>query len=144
MNSVNIAGRLVRDPELRVTGDGLSITRFTLAVDKQLSKEKKEEMEAKNQPTADFINCVSFGKQADFIQRNTSKGGRVGVSGRLQTGSYQAKDGSKRYTTDVVVIGVDIYDWSDSQGAGSSNGFGDFDSGFGDFDSGFDDGRIPF
>ena len=159
MNNVTLIGRLTKDPELRYLQGGNSgaVARFTVAVDKQLSREKKAEMESKDQPTADFINIVVWGKLAENVTKFTQKGKRVASTGRIQTGSYQAQDGSRRYTTDVVASNVEFIDWKDSntsfgnQGSSntssnsfeSSNDFGDFEFGA-DFDPTNDDGRIPF
>lgn len=106
MNSVNLVGRLVRDPELRYTNGNNAYVRFTLAVDRRLSKEKRQEAESKNQPTADFISCVAWGKTAETIANYLSKGSQVGIDGKIQTGSYEKDDGTKVYTTDVLVTGM--------------------------------------
>lgn len=161
MNNVTLIGRLTKDPELRYLQGGNSgaVARFTIAVDKQLSREKKAEMESKNQPTADFINIVVWGKLGENVAKFTQKGKRVAITGRIQTGSYQAQDGSRRYTTDVVASNVEFIDWKDSNSSYSGNqgGFdnsssqygpsddfgGDFEFGA-DFDPTNDDGRIPF
>ena len=105
MNSVNLIGRLVREPELKYTQSGLAVLRFTVAVDRKLSKDKREEAERNNQPTADFISCTAFGKTAEVIANYHSKGSQIGVEGRIQTGSYE-KDGRRIYTTDVLVNGI--------------------------------------
>ena len=105
MNNVNLIGRLVRDPELRYSQSGMAILRFTVAVDRKLSKEKKQEAQANNQPTADFISCVAFGSTAEVIANYHSKGSQIGVEGRIQTGSYE-KDGQRVYTTDVMVNAI--------------------------------------
>lgn len=94
MNSANLTGRLTRDPEVRYTDSGSSIARFTLAVDRRFKTE--------NGPSADFINCVAFGKSAEFVERYFQKGMKMELSGRIQTGSYTNKDGNKVYTTDIV------------------------------------------
>ena len=86
MNKVILTGRLTRDPEDRQT-----VVKYTLAVDR-FNKEKD----------ADFINCVCFGKTADFAKNYLSKGTKVAITGHIQTGSYE-KDGRKVYTTDVVI-----------------------------------------
>lgn len=93
MNRVDLTGRLTRDPETRYTlGDTpMAITRYTLAVDRRGKGEK-----------ADFISCVTFGKNGEFAEKYLRKGTKVAVCGYLQTGSYE-KDGHKIYTTDVVV-----------------------------------------
>lgn len=97
MNKVILLGRLVRDPETRYGGanDSMAVCRYTLAVDKKFKKD--------GEATADFINCISFGKTAEFAEKYFTKGLRAAVSGRIQTGSYTNRDGQKIYTTDVVV-----------------------------------------
>ena len=97
MNKVILLGRLVRDPETRYSGanDSMAVCRYTLAVDKKFKKD--------GEATADFINCISFGKIAEFAEKYFTKGLRVAASGRIQTGSYTNRDGQKIYTTDVVV-----------------------------------------
>lgn len=112
MNNVVLIGRLTRDPELRYIPSGTATCSFTLAVDKGLSKEKKQEMEGRNQPTADFIRIVTWGKIAENAAKFLVKGRLVGVQGRIQTGSYE-KDGIKRYTTDVVANQVEFLEWGD-------------------------------
>ena len=104
MNNVNLIGRLTRDPELRYTAkQGIAIARFTVAVDRGLSKDKRAEEEEEGRPTADFIGCICWGKTAENIGRYFSKGSLIAISGRIQTGSYEAQDGTRRYTTDVAV-----------------------------------------
>lgn len=117
MNNVVLIGRLTKDPELRYlpSGNNTAVARFTLAVDKQLSRDKKAEMESRNQPTADFINIVVWGKQAENVSNYVSKGRLVAVSGRIETGSYEAKDGTRRYTTDVVADRVQFLEWDDNR-----------------------------
>ena len=97
MNNVTLIGRLTRDPELRYIQSGTAVCRFSIAVDKQLSREKKQEMESKNQPTADFINIVVWGKMAESCARFTAKGKRVGITGRIQTGSYMNQENESLY-----------------------------------------------
>ena len=129
MNNVVLLGRLTKDPELRYlsSGNNTAVTRFTLAVDRQLSKEKKAEMESRNQPTADFINCKAWGKTAETIANYVTKGKLVGVSGRIETGSYEAKDGTRRYTTEVVVYNLDILEWEKQNNNNNNN---DMEEGF--------------
>lgn len=96
MNSVQLVGRLVRDPENRYAAtSGMAVCRFTLAVYRRFAKEGEQ--------SADFISCVAFGKTAEFIEKYFSKGQRIGLNGHIQTGSYTNKDGQKVYTTDVLV-----------------------------------------
>lgn len=99
MNNVFLIGRLTRDPEIRRNNDS-SIASFTLAVDRPYSKEK----------AADFIRIVAFGKTAETCERFLAKGSQVAVSGRIQTGSYQDKNGETRYTTDVIAERVKFLD----------------------------------
>ncbi len=123
MNNVVLIGRLTRDPELRYLQTGTAITRFGLAVDKGLSKEKKQEMESKNQPTADFINITVWGKMAENVANYVVKGRLVGVQGRIQTGSYD-KDGTRIYTTEVVANNVQFLEWGEKKSNDDSWGDG--------------------
>ncbi len=116
MNHVTLLGRVTRDPELRYTQGGMAMVRFSVAVDRSLSREKKQEMESKGQPTADFINVVCWGRLAESCTQYTAKGKRVLVQGRIQTGSYEGQDGVRRYTTDVVASSVEFIDWKDRNG----------------------------
>nr|WP_072513754.1 single-stranded DNA-binding protein [Ndongobacter massiliensis] len=117
MNSVTLMGRLTRDPELSYNNTtGNAMARFSVAVDKQLSREKKQEMESRNQPTADFLNVVCWGRLAESVNSFTAKGKRVLIQGRIQTGSYEAQDGTRRYTTDIVANSVEFIDWKDRDG----------------------------
>ena len=97
MNKVILVGRLTRDPEVRYTqGENqTAIARYTLAVDHRFKRD--------GEPTADFINCVVFGKSAEFAEKYFRQGLRVAISGRITTGSYTNKDGIKVYTTEVTV-----------------------------------------
>lgn len=92
MNSVQLVGRLTRDPEIKYTDGGVTIARYSVACDRPTNKGE-----------ADFINCISFGKGGEFIEKYFRQGMRIGLTGRIQTGSYTNKDGQKVYTTDVVV-----------------------------------------
>lgn len=96
MNNVILSGRLTRDPEVRHSQNGNEekvVARYTLAVDRIYSKENQ----------ADFINCVEFGKLAEFAEKYFYKGIKLIVRGRIQTGSYTNRDGVKVYTTDIIV-----------------------------------------
>lgn len=101
MNSVNLIGRLTRDPEVRYSND-LAIGRFTIAINRMPSKNGEDR-------GADFINIVAFGKRAEVIEKYFHKGSQIGIQGRFQTGSYE-KDGVKRYTTDIVLENFDFLD----------------------------------
>ena len=100
MNSVQLMGRLTRDPEIRYTNGGTSFAKFSLAVDRRFKQE--------GGPTADFINCTAFGKTAEFIEKYFSKGKMLALNGRIQTGNYTNNDGQKIYTTDVIVENVEF------------------------------------
>lgn len=113
-------GRLTRDVDLRMTNSNLAVGRFNVAVDRKLSKEKRQEAEKNNQPTADFIGCIAFGKTAENIATYFRKGQRIAVSGHIQTGSYE-KDGQRIYTTDVV---VDSFDFVESNSSSTNNNQG--------------------
>ena len=97
MNKVVLVGRLTRDPEVRYSqGDSATaVARYTLAVDRRFKRD--------NEPTADFIPCVVFGRSGEFAEKYFRQGMRVSISGRIQTGSYTNKDGVKVYTTEVIV-----------------------------------------
>ena len=108
MNNVVLIGRLTRDPELRYIPTGTPVSQFTIAVDRNLSKEKRQEAESRNQPTADFIRIVVWGRQAENCANYLAKGSQVGVQGRIQTSSYDDKNGNRVYTTDVVADRVEF------------------------------------
>lgn len=113
MNSVQLTGRLTRDPEVRYTDGGLSVARFTLAVDRRFKQE--------DGPSADFIRCVAFGKTAEFIEKYFSQGRKMDLNGRIQTGSYTNQEGQKVYTTDIV---VESAEFGESKTAANRNGSG--------------------
>ena len=117
MNRVVLVGRLTRDPELRTTSSGTSQTRFTLAVNRRTAG-------ADGQREADFISCVAWRGTAEAIAKYLKKGRELAVEGRIRTGSYDAQDGTKRYTTDVVVDNFTFI--GSGSGANTNN---DFDNG---------------
>lgn len=99
MNKVNLIGRLTKEPDVRYSqGENpTAVARYTLAVDRKFKKEGDTQ-------TADFINCVAFGKSGEFAEKYLKKGMKIAVAGRIQTGSYTDKEtGKKVYTTDIVV-----------------------------------------
>ena len=139
MNKVVLIGRLTKDPELRYAqGNGTAVCRFTLAVPRQFKKDE-----------TDFINCVSFGKAAETINQYMTKGRQLAVTGSIRTGSYDAQDGSKRYTTDVAVESFEFIGSNASegnQGASDNNQVsnqGNNSMGFGT-EVPIDDGDMPF
>lgn len=121
MNVVTLMGRLSKDPELRYSPQGMANTRITLAVDRGYNQQKRQEAEAQNQPTADFINCVAFGRTAELIANYFNKGNRIGLVGRIQTGSYNKQDGTRVYTTDVLVSSVEFIESRSTNNQGNNN-----------------------
>ena len=113
MNKVVLMGRLTRDPDVRYSqGETpLAIARYTLAVDRRFKRNGEQD--------ADFINCVAFGRTAEFAEKYLKQGSKMVVSGRIQTGSYTNKDGQRVYTTDVV---VEEQEFAESKSAAASNG----------------------
>ena len=116
MNKAVLSGRLTDDPEVKNT-NGIQIAKYRLAVDRKFKRE--------GQPTADFISIVAFGKQAEFANRYLHKGMMIGVSGRIQTGSYTARDGSTRYTVDVIAEEHEFLEKKQENGAQSVTTAGD-------------------
>lgn len=141
MNKVILIGRLTKDPELRfAAGSGTAVCRFTMAVTRPFKKDE-----------TDFINCVAFGKTGETIAQYLTKGRQLAVTGSIRTGSYDAQDGTKRYTTDVA---VDSFEFIGSAGEGNNGGgyrnnsdnnwnAGPADMGFADMTP-VDDGDMPF
>lgn len=118
MNNVVLMGRLTKDVELRYNQSQMAIGRFTVAVNRRLTKEKRQEAEANNHPTADFISCVIFGKQAEVLAQYVSKGMRILINGRIQTGSYDNNEGQKVYTTEVIVEQFEFIDSNNQHNEG--------------------------
>lgn len=114
MNKVLLVGRLTRDPELRTTPGGMAVTRFTIAVSQNFTNKNGER-------GADFINCSAWGRQADNISKYCSKGTLVSAEGRIRTSSYDAQDGTKRYTTEVVCDTVNFLSSKGSNSNGSDS-----------------------
>ena len=152
MNKVVLIGRLTKDPDLRfAAGSGTAVTILTLSVNRPFKKDE-----------ADFINCIAFGKTGEIIAQYLTKGRQLAISGSIQTGSYEAKDGTRRYTTDVIIDSFDFIDSNSSNGNARSNSNfnaenNNFNTGFGSQNNSFnessfnnddmmpiDDGDIPF
>ena len=134
MNKVELSGRWTKDPEIRYTqGERrTAIARCTLAVDRRFKRDGDSQ-------TADFINCIAFGKTAEFLEKYGRKGTKMLVVGRIQTGSYTNKDGNKVYTTEVVVEELEFAETKashdgtsaiDSQPDGSYEDIQEGDAGF--------------
>lgn len=126
MNSVTLLGRLVKDPEVRYTNTGKCVAGFTLAVNRPFKNEE-------GQQEADFINCIVFNKSAETIGNYVHKGQRLLLEGRMQTRSYDAKGGSRRYVTEVI---VNHFEFIEQKKDSNSGGFDDFGAPF--------DEKVPF
>lgn len=100
INSVALTGRLTKDVDLRTTQSGISVASFTLAVNRQYSKDKE----------ADFINCVAFKKTAEVLRQLAGKGRLIGVTGSIQTRHYTGKDGKEVYVTEILANNVSFLD----------------------------------
>ena len=138
MNKVILIGRLTKDPELNfAAGTGTAVCRFGLAVTRPFKKDE-----------TDFINCIAFGKTAETIAQYLTKGRQLAVTGSIRTGSYDAKDGTKRYTTDIVVDSFEFIGSGQGNNQSSNNNFNQ-DSNFGNMSfeeeiTPMDDGDCPF
>ena len=134
MNRVVLLGRLTRDPELNfAAGTGTAVCRFSLAVTRPFKKDE-----------TDFINCIAFGKTGETISQYLTKGRQLAVTGSIRTGSYDAKDGTKRYTTDIVVDSFEFIGQGNNNNQGNTpqNNFGGMN--FEDEMTPIDDGDMPF
>lgn len=135
MNKTILIGRLTADPTLNfAAGTGTAVTRFTLAVTRPFKKDE-----------TDFINCIAFNKRAEAIAQYLTKGRQLAVTGSIRTGSYDAKDGTKRYTTDIVVDSFEFIGNSN----GNSNNQGNTSNSFSGMNfeedmTPVDDGDMPF
>jgi len=119
MNKVILMGRLTREPDVRYSqGETpLAVARYSLAVDRRGRTNNQDGQ------TADFINCIAFGRQGEFAEKYLKKGTKIVVTGRIQTGSYTNKDGVKVYTTEVVVEDHEFAESKNASEGSSNNGF---------------------
>lgn len=144
MNKVILIGRLTKDPELKFTpGNGTAVTTLTLAIDRKFSKDGQKE--------ADFIPVVIWGKQAESTANYMSKGKLIGVSGRIQVRNYVAKDGTKRYVTEVIADEVQFLEWGGAKNSEHDGGSFEHEGNHNntEFESNsdvtpLDDGETPF
>ena len=151
MNKVILMGRLTKDPDVRYSQNSdspMAVARYTLAVDRRFNRGNG----SNGDQTADFINCVAFGKSGEFAEKYLHKGTKIAVTGRIQTGSYTNKDGQKVYTTDVVVEDQEFAESKNANGGGNggSVSYGNVgpapdavDDGFMNIAEGIDD-EMPF
>ena len=114
INRVILVGRLTRDPELRVSQSNVAVTNFNLAVNRPFT-------DANGERGADFINCVTFRKQAENVNQYVKKGSLVGIDGRLQTRNYENKEGQRVYVTEVVCDSVQFLEPKSSNNASDGN-----------------------
>lgn len=132
MNRVIIMGRLTKDPDVRSTNE-MTVARYTVAVDRRFKRD--------GEPAADFINCVVFGKAAEFAEKYFHKGSRIAVCGRIRTGSYTNRDGQKVYTTDVV---AEEQEFAESEKETRREAAGSSDDGLMNIPEGVEDEGLPF
>ena len=113
MNKVILMGRLTRDPEVRYGAgeNSTAVARYTIAVDRRFKRDGEQ--------NADFIGCVAFGRNAEFVEKYLRQGTKIVLTGRIQTGSYTNRDGQKVYTTDIV---VEEQEFAESKAAAAGNG----------------------
>ena len=143
MNKVILMGRLTRDPEVRYTDGGVSIAKFSLAVDRRFKRD--------NGPTADFFNCTSFGKQAEFVEKYLHRGTKILLSGRIENNNYTNKDGEKVYSTQIV---TEEWEFAESKAAAGQSAqeyhepagtpAPEVGDGFMNIPDGLDDEELPF
>lgn len=113
MNKVILIGRTTKDAEVRYAqGNNMAVAKFSLAVERKFKKDGEQ--------SADFINCVAFGKTAEVMEKYVRKGTKIAVVGHIQTGSYTNKDGQKVYTTDVMVDELEFCESKSSQSQSNS------------------------
>ncbi|WP_373897225.1 single-stranded DNA-binding protein [Haloimpatiens sp. FM7315] len=151
MNRVVLIGRLVKDPELKfLPSTGTAVATFNIAVDRRFKSQNQQQ-------EADFIPIVVWGKQAESTANYMSKGKLIGISGRIQTRSYDAKDGSRRYVTEVVADEVQFLEWGGGNKSSVSGNNSEYNNSFDSFQAGgkkedsfdeditpIDDADIPF
>ena len=131
MNKCILIGRLTAEPEARHTQSGTTVTSYRLAVDRPFKKD--------GQPEADFINCVAWGKNGEFFQRYLHKGMKIALEGRIQTRTYDDKDGKKVYVAEII---VEHHEFCESKRSADSGGYAEPAQGFTELD---DDGSdLPF
>jgi single-strand DNA-binding protein len=131
VNKVILIGRLVADPDIRHTQSGKCVASYRLAVDRAFKSD--------GQPEADFISCVAWGKSGEFCQRYLHKGMKIALEGRIQTRTYDDKDGKKVYVTEVI---VEHHEFCEGKRSADSGGYAEPAQGFTEID---DDGSdLPF
>lgn len=112
MNKVILIGRLCNDVELRRTNSGKAVASYRLAVDRQFKQE--------GQPEADFLNCVAFGSNGEFAEKHLAKGTKIAIEGKIQTRTYDDKDGKKVYVTEII---VDRHEFCESKKSSNTDNY---------------------
>ncbi len=117
MNKVILMGRLTRDPEVRYSqgASQTAVARFSVAVDRRFKRE--------GEPDADFFNCTSFGRQAEFVEKYLHKGTKVVLSGRVQNDNYTNKDGQMVYSVRIMVDEIEFAESKNASGGGNDGGY---------------------
>lgn len=117
MNKVILMGRLTRNPEVRYGAgeNSTAVARYTIAVDRRFKRDGEQ--------SADFISCVTFGRNAEFAEKYLRQGTKIVLTGRIQTGSYTNRDGQKVYTTDIVVEEQEFAESKATAGNGGQNNY---------------------
>ena len=138
MNRVILCGRLVRDAEVKYSqgANPMAVAKFTLAVDRKFKKDGEQ--------SADFINCTAFGKTAEVIEKYVTKGTKIIVEGRWQTGSYTNKDGNNVYTNDCMVENIEFCESKSQQAQNNTQAPTPNGDGFMNIPDGLEDGGLPF
>lgn len=131
MNKVILIGRLTADPDIRRTQSGKCVASYRLAVDRPFKSD--------GQPEADFISCVAWGKSGEFCQRYLHKGMKIALEGRIQTRTYDDKDGKKVYVTEII---VEHHEFCEGKRSADSGGYAEPAQGFTEIDE--DDSDLPF
>ena len=128
MNKVILSGNLTRDPEVRYTQSGKAVASFSIGVSRRFSRDNQD-----GTPTADFISIVAWERLAEFCGNYLVKGSKILVEGRLQARSYDAKDGTKRYVTEVVANEIEFAGAKPQQGGsyGQQGGYQQNAGGYG-------------
>ncbi len=136
MNKVIMMGRLTRDPEVRYGGaNNTAVARYSIAVDRRFKRD--------GEPDADFFNCVSFGKQGEFVEKYLRKGTKVVLEGELRNNNYTNKEGQKVYSIEINVNSVEFAESKNASSSAAPAPVGDTGDGFMSIDDGIED-EMPF
>lgn len=132
MNCFTGIGNVVADPEVRYTKDNMCVASYRIAISRDFSKDNE----------SDFLNCKAFGKSGEFAEKYLRKGMKIGIKGRIQTGSYTNREGNKVYTTDIVV--ENHYFCERAESGGNRGGHKKSSDDYVNMNNGIDDDELPF